>query len=240
MATVQRNSVAQARGLRAYLAQITAIIIIASVLAIGLFLALPYLQNRPDFPAGTFPIIVEGNPILVEMDPAKEVIIWGFLPPLVTIAPPTATPQTGLGGQVGPGDATPIIVTLAPTAIIAPATPIPPTAAPPAVDSVIFIDYVVQPGDTLYRIGLRRDTSIPLMARFGISAHSLIPGKTIRLPVGNPAYCSGGYVPYAITDDETAASIARHFGTTVDTLRQVNRLDGNATIYTGSVICVPG
>jgi LysM repeat protein len=62
----------------------------------------------------------------------------------------------------------------------------------------------------------------------------------IRLPVGNPAYCTGGYRPYAVTDNETAGSIARQFGTTVDVLRQVNRLDANATVFTGSVICVPG
>jgi LysM repeat protein len=235
MATAQRSPISQARGLRAYLAQITAVILIAIVLAIGLFLALPYLRNRPDFPPGTFPIVVEGNPVLVEMDPAKEVIIVD-VPPAVqpTLPPPTAT----LPPDVGTGQQQPPPPTLTPTPV--PPTPLPPTAAPPAVESIIFIDYTVQPGDTLYRIGLRQDTSIPLMARFGISAKKLIPGNVIRLPVGNPAYCTGGYKPYAVSDNETAGSIARQFGTTVDVLRQVNRLDANATVYTGSVICVPG
>jgi len=239
VATAQRTPISQARGLRAYLAQITAVILIAIVLAIGLFLALPYLRNRPDFPPGTFPIVVEGNPILVEMDPAKEVIIVGLpvgtqptLPP-PTAAPPTATlpPDIGTGQQQPPAVHT-LVPTILPT--------VPPTAPTPAVASVILIDYKVQPGDTLYRIGLRQDTSIPLMARYGISANSLVPGTIIRLPIGNPAYCQGGYAPYAVTDKETVAGIARHFGTTVESLRQVNRLDANATIYTGSVICVPG
>jgi LysM repeat protein len=238
MATFQQNPMAQARGLRAYLAQITAVILIAAVLAIGLFLALPYLRNRPDFPPGTFPIVVEGHTILVEMDPAQEVIIvdlarGGPSTPVPTLPPATPLPEAGTGAQQ------PTLPPLVPTNVLP--TLAPPTAVPPpAVDSVIFINYTVQPGDTLYRIALRRDTSIPLMARFGISAKKLIPGKVIRLPIGNPAYCTAGYVPYAITDNETASSIARDFGTTVDVLRQVNNLDANATIYTGSIICVPG
>lgn len=242
MATVQRNTFAQARGLRAYMAQITAVVLIAGILAIGLFLALPYLRNRPDFPPGTFPIVVEGHPILVEMDPAKEVIIIGPLPdvqpqptplPAASEPPPVATtpPEVGTGQQQP-------LPTLGPTLL--PTLPPPTAVPPPSVEPIIFIDYTVQPGDTLYRIGLRQDTSIPMMARYGISAKKLIPGNVIRLPVGNPAYCTAGYRPYAITDNETVAGIARDFGTTVEVLRQVNRLDANATIYTGSVICVPG
>lgn len=239
MATAQQNPIAQARGLRAYLAQITAVILIAIVLAIGLFLALPYLRNRPDFPPGTFPIVVEGNQILVEMDPAMEVIIVGLSPGVQPTAVPTLLPVATPLPEAGTGALQPTLPPLVPTAVL-PTLPPPTAVPPPAVDPVIFIDYTVQPGDTLYRIGLRRDTSIPLMARFGISAYKLVVGKVIRLPIGNPAYCTVGYVPYAITDHETAAGIARDFGTTVDVLRQVNRLDANATIYTGSVICVPG
>ena len=87
------------------------ITIFASLLAAGLFLGIPYLQGRPEFPRGKFQRVVEGNQIMVEMDPDQEVYLIG-LPGEV---------DSGIGGQ---------IIGQLPTAtpaIIPTWTPVPPT-----------------------------------------------------------------------------------------------------------------
>lgn len=214
-------------GIAGLLPQVIFILIVGALIAAGLFLAIPILQSRPEYPAGTYPVTIGGTTLLVEMDPTQEVYL---------------IPLSGQGGQgdtnqpiplptLGPGPtATPAILpTLGPTA----------TPVPPAVDSIIFMDYVVQQGDTLYSLSNRYVTSIPLMARFGISAASLVPGTVIRLPIGNPAYCTAGYKPYAVTEGETLSSIALKCGTTVADLQQANRLGSSTAIYVASVICVP-
>jgi LysM repeat protein len=107
------------------------------------------------------------------------------------------------------------------------------------VDKVIFKEYTVMQGDSLYRIALANNSAIELMALHGISSTALVPGNIIpRLPYANPAYCPG-YTAYVVRDHDTVFSIARTRGTTVATIAQLNRLDANYTIYAADVICVP-
>ena len=68
------------------------IAIVAGLAAVGLFLGIPYLQGRPDFARGTFPVWVEGNQIMVEMDPDQEVALR-LLP---------GESELGTGGQINP------------------------------------------------------------------------------------------------------------------------------------------
>lgn len=216
-------------GIAGLLPQVIFILIVGALIAAGLFLAIPILQSRPEYPEGTYPWTIGGTTLLVEMDPTREVYL---------------IPLSGQGGQGGTGQPIPL-----PTLGAGPSPTPPPlvlptigptaTPVPPAVDSIIFMDYVVQQGDTLYSLSNRYVTSIPLMARFGISAASLVPGTVIRLPIGNPAYCTAGYKPYAVTEGETLSSIALKCGTTVADLQQANRLGSSTAIYVASVICVP-
>lgn len=216
------------------LPQVIFVIILAALLAAGLFLAIPYLQGREAFPAGTYTVNVEDLSVIVEADPAMEV----YLIPLTQggsggqsaeVAPQQQEPET-FGGPAPAPTATFVVL---PTAGPAPTLP------PVGTESIIFIDYVVQPGDTLYSISLRQDTSIALMARFGISSTSLVPGAVIRLPIGNPAHCPSGWVPYAVEEGQTAFSIASKCGVPLATFSQVNGLDANNTIYAASIVCVP-
>ncbi len=217
----------------ARLPQIIIIFIFASLLAAGLFVAIPYLQGRPEYPRGTYDLMVEGNRIRVVMDPDQEV----FLVPIGGVAP-------GTGGQtvVQVATGTPVILpTPGPTATtqVLP-TPPPPTITPrPQASCVIFTDYQVQSGDTLYSISRKFVTSIALMARHGISSTSLIPGQVIRVPVGDPSCCQAGWQPYVVEEGESWFGIAQKCGTTVDNLLQGNGLTSGATLYMASVICVP-
>jgi LysM repeat protein len=123
-----------------------------------------------------------------------------------------------------------------PTAIPVP-TPVPTL---PPVEAVILQPYTVQAVDTLFSIATRPDTSIALMAQYGLSQDDLVPGAVIDLPVGNPAYCpQADRQPYAIGEGDTAFSIGRKFNSSAEELREMNNLDASYTVYAATIICVP-
>lgn len=222
-------------GCASRLPQLIIIIIVATLLAAGIFLAIPYIQGRPEYPRGTYELIVEGNLIRVSMDPQSEV----FLIPIGGLAP-------GTGGQslVQVATGTPVILpTGLPTATTQtlPTSPPPQSTATPRPQSscVIFTDYSVQAGDTLFSISHKFVTSIPLMARHGISSTNLVPGAVIRVPVGDPSCCTGGWRPYVVEEGESWFGIAQSCGITVDALLQGNGLSPGSPLYMASVICVP-
>lgn len=106
-------------------------------------------------------------------------------------------------------------------------------------DPIIFIDYTVMQGDTLYSIALAQNSSVALMARYGFDANDLTPGNVLRgLPVANPEYCPGSRA-YVVRDNDTVFRIAAEFGTTVDAIAQLNQLDANYHIDMTQVICIP-
>ncbi len=214
------------------------IAIFAGLAAVGLFLGIPYLQGRPEFPRGTFPLWVEGNQIMVEMDPDQEVALI-LLP---------GESELGVGGQViSPALATStpaIVATSAPPATVAPTAPIPtvppPTATTqPLASCIIFTNHTVQAGQTLFSISRQYVTSIALMARHGISSTSLTPGAVLRVPVGDPSCCTNGWRPYVVESGESWFGIAQQCGITLDALLQGNGATSSTTLYMTQVICVP-
>lgn len=222
-------------GCAARLPQLIIIFIVASLLAAGIFLAIPYIQGRPELPRGTYEVMVEGNKILVSMDPQREV----FLVPVGGVAP-------GTGGQGLVQLATgtpPVLPSVQPTATTQTLSTSPPpvlTSTPrPQSSCIIFTDYNVQAGDTLFSISNKFVTSIPLMARYGISSTNLVPGAVIRVPVGDPSCCPSGWRPYVVEEGESWFGIAQSCGITVDALLQGNGLGPGSQLYMASVICVP-
>ena len=215
------------------LPQLIIIILVATLLAAGIFVAIPYIQGRPEHPQGTFEWMVEGNQVLIRMDPEQEV--W--------LVPPEGVGQ-GTGGQtiVQLATATPnVLPTVQPPTTFqpVPTSPPPTLTVAPRRSCVTFTPYTVQAGDTLFSISRKFVTSIPLMASHGISSTSLVPGAVIDLPIGDPACCQAGWRPYAVEDGDTWFGIAQKCGTSVDVLLQGNGLTSGATLYMASVICVP-
>lgn len=220
-------------GCWARLPQILIIIIVATLLASGLFVAIPLLQGRPELPRGTSLVLVEGNIVRIAADPAREVML---------------VPLGGTGG--GTGDQTlvqvatgtpAVLPTTAATATIQPLpTVAPATITPiPQASCIAFTNYTVASGDTLFSISRKFVTSIALMARHGISSTSLIPGAVLQVPVGDPSCCTGGWRPYVVEDGDTWFGIAAQCGITTDALLQGNGLTSGAPLYMTSVICVP-
>jgi LysM repeat protein len=217
------------------------IMLMAIILAMTAALAYIYLINRPEYPEGTYLTNVEGEAILVESDPELAARIISTDSPTVTTIPPDE--QNGDTGGLEevttiptPIEVTPITVTPIPVTSIPP-TAVPPTAVPRP-NQFIFLNYQVVQGDTLYSISNKHNTTIALMARFGIDATDIVPGTTISLPVANPDYCPGNF-PYVIEEGDTLSKIAIKCGTTVATLMQINGFDENYRLDVTNVICVP-
>jgi LysM repeat protein len=201
------------------------VMLTAIVLAVALSLAFFMLWIRPQYPPGAYLTTIDGVEILVEADPAQQVRL---------VPEETQFVQPGdQGGQVEQQQPT-AVPPSEPTA-----TPLPPPTATPRPDPVIFIDFVVQQGATLYGISASREnTSIALMARYGIDAYDLQPGRTIRLPIGNPAYCATGR-PYAVGEGDTVYNIGKRFNTTPDRLKELNVLNDDYLIRVAEIICLP-
>lgn len=196
------------------------IIILAIVLAIGVFLTVMYLQSRPVDDAVI--ITVEGQDVVIEPVPDGEVFI----------VPPAEPPQVEATG--GEPEAQPVPTEVPPPP--APTeTPIPPTAV---LDQYIFTNHVIASTDTLYSISRMYITSIALMARFGISSSEIIVGNTIAVPVANPAYCPG-YRPIVVIEGDTPLGISLSAGITLEQFGQINNMGGNYAVYETQVVCVP-
>ncbi len=219
----------------------------AVIFALSLFLGGMYLRNRLNIqsPPGNTSIqndvSINGQVVTFVTYTDEEVIL---LP---------EGENTVSGGDSGAVTAVPILPTLIPSTP-ADGTAIPPTAVPPApvlptvlpstttspISKIAFSSYTVQAGDTLY--GIAYDfhwlTTIALMAKYNIASGDIIVGNTLRIPVGNAAYCPGNR-PYVISDGENADSIAAMVGTTANTIKQINKLGDSYTLYVTDVICVP-
>lgn len=219
----------------ARLPQVLIILIVATLFAAGLFLAIPYLRGRPELPRGTYILNVEGRNIRVVMDPEQEVYL----------IPIGGSASTGTGGEsvAAVPSPTPLIIS-SPSAPATAAPTLPPPPPPtattrPRASCVLFNDYQVASGDTLYSISRKFVTSVALMARHGISSVSLVPGNVIRVPVGDPACCTGGWRPYVVLEADTWFGLARANGVTVEQLQQASGLGAGATLYMTDVICIP-
>jgi LysM repeat protein len=199
---------------------IVTIITVAIVLALGLFLTLVFIQNRPS--DSTTTVQVEGIDVRISMNPEDAVMI-------------VENP-----GQGGVATAVPPSTQPAPveTPIPAPTnTPVPPTPLP-QVDQIILVGHTVSSADTLFSISNQYNTTIPLMARFGVSSANLVPGNVISIAVANPAFCPGRRA-YVIREGDTPLSISQMAGITLEEFRQINGLTESSPLQFTNVVCIP-
>ena len=209
-------------------------ILIAIILAIGVFLAMNAVRSRssndvvtPELTASNFFVTVGSETVALPVDPNLRPTIIDL--PVVEESPRADEP---VNEQV-------VTATPEPTAVpvvVEQATAVPATST---ANKIIFQPYTVQQGDTLYSLSQAFVTSIALMAENGISQTSLVPGTTINIPVGNPEYCSGRGRPYAVGEGDTAYNISQRYNTTPQTIQSLNGLDANYTINIADIICVP-
>jgi LysM repeat protein len=196
---------------------IVAVIIIAIVMAIGVFFTVMYLQKRPS--DNSFVVNVEGQDVLVNPVPEKQVVI--------------VTPPEGAAGVEAVTE--PLPAQVVPTDTPPPPTPVPPTAV---ADPYIFTSHQVTGTDTLYSLAQQYNTSIPLMARFGISSTEMIVGNVITIPEANPAYCPG-YRAIVVLKGDTPYGISLNAGISLEEFGRINNMGGNYSVKETDVVCIP-
>ena len=210
------------------------IMLMAVILALGGALAYYYLSGRPEFPAGTYVTDVNNTKVLVRSNPKMAVQIIAT-PPETQAISSGGEETTGQGGAEG--EPTPVDVPTLPP----PPTPVEvPTLTPTPTPklSIKFIDYQVQSGDTLYSISNKYNTTIALMARFGVDATDIVPGTSIDLPIANEDCCPGNQA-YVVREGDTLSTIAIKCDTTVDNLKQINGFGDTYRLDETDVICIP-
>ncbi|PID85456.1 MAG: hypothetical protein CSB13_07755 [Chloroflexi bacterium] len=207
--------------IKPYLAIAT--IILGILMALGVLFTVMYLQHRP--PDTSYTVNIEGQEIVVKPDPAKEVVIMpsGGENNETVIVEPTAQQIVSTDTPAPPPPPT--------------STPVPPTAVSQA-NMYTFVNHTVAGHDTLYSLARQHNTTIPLMARFGISSTELVVGNVLAIPVGNPAYCPG-YRPYVVMRGDTPFGVSRDAGLSLEDFAHLNHLDANYSIYETQVVCIP-
>ena len=164
---------------------------------------------------------IDGRAITLRFDPEKAVVFSEA--PQATIVPVQVQESASEIEAVA-------------TQIVVEPTPVP-TATPIPVQ-VVFIDYVVKPGDSLYSIGSELNSSIELLAINGIDSGDLVAGSVIKVPVANPAFCPGSRA-YVVRDRDTIYGIALSLNSTTEAIMVTNNFPAGYFIKATEVICVP-
>ncbi len=94
--------------------------------------------------------------------------------------------------------------------------------------------YTVQNGDSLFLVAKRYGTTAgAIKSANGLSSDWIYPGQRLTVPGG-----SGSGTRYTVATGDTLFLIARRFGTSVDALKNANKLWSNS-IYPGQVLYIP-
>lgn len=103
------------------------------------------------------------------------------------------------------------------------------------------ITYQVKPGDTLWDIARRYNTSVAAIAQENnISNPQLIyPGQTLRIRTDDAATDTDSYTYYTVRTGDTLSHIALRFQTTVQRLASMNKITNPNLIHTGEQLRIP-
>ncbi len=97
------------------------------------------------------------------------------------------------------------------------------------------IQYIVQPGDTLWAISRRYDTTVDAIKRLnGLTSDIIDVGQVLKIPSGSPS----SYIEYTVRPGDTLWAISRTYHTTVNEIKALNNLTGDL-INVGQVLRIP-
>ena len=111
------------------------------------------------------------------------------------------------------------------------------TTTPPATGG----EYTVQPGDTLYSIARRYNTTVEAIqsANGIVNPWYIRVGQKLIIPQGSTTPPATGGTTYVVQPDDTLYSIAAHFGKNVWDIVVANNLADPSLIYVGQVLTIP-
>ena len=115
---------------------------------------------------------------------------------------------------------------------------IPPTSMMPRHQGAVGVDYVVQPGDTLYEIAGLYHVSLENLIKANPQIKNpdmIFPGQIIRVPIGHvDCFC------YTVKQGDTLYKIARMYGVSVNAIIRANpRITNPNYIEAGWVLMIP-
>ena len=115
-------------------------------------------------------------------------------------------------------------------------------AAPAAADEPLI--HVVQPGENLFRIGLRYGVTVDvLVAANGLgNANRIYVGQRLVIPTGGsaPAPPAVAAATHVVQPGETLSLIAARYGLTTQALASANGIVNPNRIYSGQQLVIPG
>ncbi len=98
-----------------------------------------------------------------------------------------------------------------------------------------YIEYVIRPGDTLWQLSQRYNTTVDAIKSLnGLTGSMLSIGQVLKIPVSD----MGPYVEYTVRLGDTLWQISRRYGTTVEAIRQLNGLS-SYVLHIGQVLRIP-
>ncbi len=98
--------------------------------------------------------------------------------------------------------------------------------------------HVVQPGDTLYAIALRYNTTVAAIKQLNkLDSDLIIVGQVLRIP-DNPAPTLSAS-SYIVQTGDSLYTIALRYGTTMRALQQLNDLPNPNLIFAGQSLAIP-
>jgi spore germination protein len=131
-----------------------------------------------------------------------------------------------------------------PTPIPSPSpTPTPtPTPSPsPSPTPIPTINYTVLPGDTLFKIAQKFNTTVGTLVSLNniTDPNLIIAGQVLLVPAPTPTPTPSPTITYTVKSGDTLFQIAREYGTTVDVLTKLNNITDPNLIYPGQTILIP-
>lgn len=103
--------------------------------------------------------------------------------------------------------------------------------------------YTVQSGDTLYSISQKFNTSVEALKKLNnISTNVLSVGQTIKLPpkesIDTTETVEPETITYTVQSGDSLYKLAKKYNTTVDSIKQINKLDNNL-LSIGQKLIIP-
>lgn len=93
---------------------------------------------------------------------------------------------------------------------------------------VSYKQYIVQPGDTLYKIALNNNTTVDeLKSINNLTSNTLSINQELNIPVTNDSEETIDTNIYTVQPGDTLYKIAQNYNTTVDELKRLNNLVSN-------------
>lgn len=100
-----------------------------------------------------------------------------------------------------------------------------------------FIEYTVQPGDSLWLIAQRYGTTVDAIKSLnGLTGNLLNIGQVLKIPASGSVLPP--YIEYTVRLGDTLWLISRRYGTTVDAIRNLNGLTSDV-LHVGQILKIP-